>query len=337
MSCHTGVPVLPLRALAAGVLTLCLSLAPASSALAATTWTALVGTETSNQGIQGNAFFPGDLSINVGDTITWNANAGEIHTVAFEYGAPPAALTGFEVVTTPAGGDTFNGSGWFNSGLLTTVPSPDFPTSTKYTLKFTAAGDYAFHCLVHSTMQGTLHVLPTTQPVTATQSFYTQQNIQAENQLLAQGTQVLAAGLSSALSTKTPAVTVGDGALNKTSSVAVLRFLPNFDRIRVGDTVTWSNLDPETPHTVTFGPDPTLGPAGVFAALLPIGIDSTQHATISGPVTSTINSGFLAAPGPFGLNGTQFKVTFTAPGTYSYICALHDDLGMVGSITVLPK
>ena len=40
--------------------------------------------------------------------------------------------------------------------------------------------------------------------------------------------------------------------------------------------------------------------------------------------------------GPFSVNGPQFSVTFQAAGTYKYLCVLHDDLGMVGSITVLP-
>ena len=178
-----------------------------------------------DDGIQGNAFFPSDLSINVGAAITWNANAGEIHKVAFEYGQPPPGLSGFGVVATPEGGNTFNGSGWFNFGLLTTVPSPDFPSSSSYTLKFAAAGDYTFHCLVHSTMQGTLRVLPITQSAPHTQSFCTQQNIPLENQLLVQGTQVRGAGLTMALTSKTPSVAAGDGALNQASasSVAVLQ------------------------------------------------------------------------------------------------------------------
>jgi len=33
---------------------------------------------------------------------------------------------------------------------------------------------------------------------------------------------------------------------------------------------------------------------------------------------------------------TRFRVTFTHSGTYPYICALHDDLGMNGKIIVLP-
>jgi len=34
--------------------------------------------------------------------------------------------------------------------------------------------------------------------------------------------------------------------------------------------------------------------------------------------------------------GESDRITFTAPGVYPYICALHDDLGMKGRIVVLP-
>jgi len=33
---------------------------------------------------------------------------------------------------------------------------------------------------------------------------------------------------------------------------------------------------------------------------------------------------------------TRFRITFTKPGAYPYICALHDDLGMKGKVIVLP-
>ena len=56
-----------------------------------------------------------------------------------------------------------------------------------------------------------------------------------------------------------------------------------------------------------------------------------------------VNSGFLvAAPqervglvqSP--LTVTRFRVTFASAGTYDYICGLHDDLGMVGRVVVIP-
>ena len=33
---------------------------------------------------------------------------------------------------------------------------------------------------------------------------------------------------------------------------------------------------------------------------------------------------------------TRFRVTFMSPGVYTYICALHDDLGMKGTVEVVP-
>jgi plastocyanin len=312
--------------LAGVALSLILGLAPANAVLAATHWSALAGSDTPDHAIQGNAFYPSDLTIHVGDTVTWNANAGEVHTVSFGTPPPPGGLAD---ATTRTSATAFDGSGWVNSGLLSTDPAAGGYAT--YTLTFTAAGDYTFHCLIHSTMQGTLHVLDSG-TVPHDQAFYAQESISQQNQLLAEGRQVRAAGLSTALATQAPAVTVGDGLLLSTSSVAVLRFLPDSRTVQVGETVTWTNLDPETPHTVTFGPDP---PGGPFGALLPIGV-TAGHAIMSGPVTSTINSGFLAQAGPFGLNGQTFSVTFEAAGTYQYRCVLHDGLGMVGSITVLP-
>jgi len=31
---------------------------------------------------------------------------------------------------------------------------------------------------------------------------------------------------------------------------------------------------------------------------------------------------------------TRFRVTFPNPGIFPYICALHDEMGMVGQVTV---
>ena len=44
-----------------------------------------------------------------------------------------------------------------------------------------------------------------------------------------------------------------------------MRFLPDKKNVHVGDTVTWTNKDPETPHTVTFGTEPSGGPLAAFA------------------------------------------------------------------------
>jgi hypothetical protein len=47
--------------------------------------------------------------------------------------------------------------------------------------------------------------------------------------------------------------------------------------------------------------------------------------------TGYVNSGFISQGGPA---GDTFALKFTAPGTYQYLCALHADQGMMGTITV---
>jgi plastocyanin len=282
-------------------------------------WQAGAGVDTADHAIQGNAYFPGDLTINVGDSVTWTARSGEFHTVSF--GVPASLSTGY--LAAPQGTHTYDGGTDFTS-------SGRIAGGQSYTLTFTKAGDYRFQCYVHKTMHGTLHVLPAGTPVPYSQAHYNQEIIPQQSQLLALGRQARAAGLVAALSSPTPAVTVGDGQLFSDASDAVLRFLRDTITVHVGDTVTWTNLDPETPHTVTFGPEPPGGPAG---AVLPSGTDSTGHATVS-DANPAINSGFLGASRP---NGTTFRVTFTRAGTYTYKCVLHDDLGMTGTVVVLPN
>jgi plastocyanin len=123
-------------------------------------------------------------------------------------------------------------------------------------------------------------------------------------------------------------VTAGMGQLfTGLGSVAVLRFEPNQKVIRKGQTVTWTNLDPERPHTVTIGQEPQV--PNEFAVFPPVGEDSPGHATVT-PTTVTAHSGFIGK----NFLGPTFSATFTAAGTYTYICALHDTLGMTGTIVV---
>ncbi len=105
------------------------------------------------------------------------------------------------------------------------------------------------------------------------------------------------------------------------------RFYPTAIKIKAGETVTWTTDDPATPHTVTFGPEPDV-------AANPIGTDEPGHATLpTAPPGQAVSSGFMGV-GPGRPGGTAFQVTFTQPGIYHYICVLHDELGMVGTVTV---
>jgi plastocyanin len=138
-------------------------------------------------------------------------------------------------------------------------------------------------------------------------------------------------------------VTVGVGEISATAggsqTLSVVRFIDDQIHIRAGDTVEWNNHDPVTPHTVTFGTEPQdiLGsPVGKITT----DADGALHATISSLPKDSVHSGLIVAPPQeligqnFPLGVTRFRVTFPNPGVFPYICALHDNLGMKGTVIV---
>jgi plastocyanin len=291
-------------------------------------WQAGAGVATRDQAVQANSFLPRQLSVNVGDSITWTVKSGEFHTVTFLSGAeaPPFVILTPEgpqinpAAAAPSGGPDYDGTGIANSGLLF--------TGQQFTLNFTKAGRYPFLCLIHAGMAGTVDVHDAGTAYPSSQRNLDVASLVTGNRLLATGRRLQAQTLAS--SHRSGTLAAGTGASTGVNgSLAIMRFLPSRTVIHAGQTVTWVNHDPETPHTVTFGEEPGGGPLGAFA---PSGLDAPAHATIGAPGTS-VNSGFTGSAFPF---GPTFSVTFTAPGTYPFICALHDDLGMKGTIVVLP-
>jgi plastocyanin len=139
-------------------------------------------------------------------------------------------------------------------------------------------------------------------------------------------------------------VTAGTGAIVATGggsdTLSVVRFMHPDKIVHVGDTVEWTNDDPITPHTITFGAEPAnpIPPS----ANVTVDPDGALHATVSSQADN-VHSGFIAAAPqdqiglPQPLPGiTRFRVTFTKPGTFAYKCVLHDNLGMLGKVIVLP-
>jgi plastocyanin len=112
-----------------------------------------------------DAFFPDTLTIHVGQTVTWSPG---FHTVAFgpeslikslrqqfiiavpQKSGPPKLVLNPKVAL-PAGGPTYDGQGFHNSGLLVQGP---------FKLTFTKPGVYHYGCLIHPGMDGTIRVLP---------------------------------------------------------------------------------------------------------------------------------------------------------------------------------
>lgn len=89
-----------------------------------------------------------------------------------------------------------------------------------------------------------------------------------------------------------------------------LRFASAEVRIEAGQTVEWRNVS-SFPHTVTADPEKAADMANVA---LPEGAEP-------------FDSGRIAASG-------TFRQTFTEPGEYRYVCLVHEDNGMLGTVIV---
>ena len=332
--------------LRAGAAAVCLLLASGGALClrAQQTWQANLGAQSKDMGTQAVAFLPNELWIHVGDSITWTSQSGDIHTVSFLMMGQP--LTDF---TTGCPG--FSPSGVIFDGIHC-VSAPPLVKGQTFTVKFNAVGNFPLLCLVHPHMTGVIHVLAQSATLPHDQAFYNVQAAQQAKQLLSDTDGMAGHGnmggigdmLSASLISGKAQVATGWGEMNGNGagfqSTAVLRFLNGTIAVHAGDTVEWTVKDAATPHTVTFGTEPD-NPGPPSSNVTP-DADGALHATLHF-VGESAHSGIIgAAPmnqigvpiSPPGV--TRFRVTFLHAGTYDYICALHDDLGMVGKVIVLP-
>ncbi len=308
----------------------------APQAVQAAAWQATVGAQSSDKGRQALAFLANELWIHAGDSITWTFPVDEIHTVTFL--TPDEIRPAFQAGcpgTTPDG-SSFIGDACVNSGVLT--------SGQTYTINFPTAGNFKLVCLVHPSMTGAVHVLDPSETLPHDQAFYDHEADKERTELLSDGSRLEGRGTATAERTSQDAVSAGIGEIVATGGgsqiVSVVRFLPGTTIVHVGDTIEWTNLDPETPHTVTFGIEPS-NPVPPSAGVT-VDTDGARHAVLSSP-RGNVNSGLIvAAPqdrrnlaqSPLGVK--RFRLTFTSPGTFDYFCSLHDDLGMVGKVIVHP-
>lgn len=280
-------------------------------------------------GITVELFTPGSVTVQTGTVVTWKNPFGEPHTVTF--GNPTSDPTVPENV--PATGPVqYNGTGYFSSGLFAPGFSqgpPGSPTTPDtFSVAFTKAGQYNYFCAIHTNMHGTVNVVDsgaTDSQATVDGEIQTQYAAGLASLKALQAQQPTTAKVSqNANGTKT--YTVTNGADNPNGDL--VQFIPAAVNIAAGDTVTW-DANTITPHTVTFNPDQFQGD--------PLHTPGTTSKTFDG--TGLANSGIIApADDPlsqaFTSSGTSFSLTFTKPGIYKYICLLHADEGMVGSVNV---
>lgn len=91
-----------------------------------------------------------------------------------------------------------------------------------------------------------------------------------------------------------------------------MTFEPANPTISVGDTVVWVNAG-KLPHTTTDDPD-----------------------LVRTSANSELPEGASAWDSGVSSEGEEFRVVFTVPGRYAYVCSLHEMAGMLGSLLVRP-
>ena len=283
------------------------------------TWTVQVGAQTPSASIQTMNFGTGTIWINKGDSVRWVVGSKEIHTVSFINAAHPDS--GYDpsiaYMNTRTTQTWISAPGQFrNSGIMTT----EAPAAQRvYTLRFIGVGTFHYICYVHGgqMMHGTVVVRAAGTRYPHTQGWYNLHTLAVDNALIEHGLSLWDDALGSATSNH---VYVGAADMD----AMVMRFIASNVTVKVGHTVTFDmakNMGLPIPHTVTFGPEPP--------APTPVGDPTAWDGT------GTLSSGVLLPPG-FGPPGSStYAVTFTKPGVYHYICMFHDDMGMVGTVTVV--
>lgn len=300
---------------------------PGSRAATPATFHVTLGAASPNMALMGMAFYPNALTIHRGDIIVFTNNLIEPHTVTLGLTGPVTnPLAFFAPINSAPGSVVFTNTGLVSSGFLL----PDGPFGGRYAVTFDVApGTYVAQCALHPLMSSKITVVPDAQPLPKTDAQYqaighAHMVVDIAHARSIAVASALAAAKASDIGGTGIEVAIGGGDGVST----VMRFSPSDLTIHVGDTVHFVNQDPFTPHTVTFGAEPLGGDAGLVA---PANRSFPFSTATSYDGSFNLSSGFLLDVFPW---GHMFNVTFTAPGTYNYICGLHDMMGMTGTINV---
>jgi plastocyanin len=303
-------------------------------------WQLQAGAQNHSMSHQALAFLPNEIWIHQNDTITWTFPANEVHTVTF---LQPTQIRPSRLVGCPGATPDFSvydgSTTCVNSGLLANSSALSSPPT--YSVVFPVIGNFKLVCLAHPNMTASIHVMDPSTPLPHDQAFYDRQGDRQREELLSDPMINMHNHRHSDHITAGVGHIVGNAGGNQT--VSVDRFMDDTKVIHVGETVEWTTEEAVTSHTITFGEEPPLALQTPPSANVTTDTDGARHAFISSP-SDNVHSGFITqlpqdrtglAQVPLSGSATRFRVTFTAPGVYHYICVLHDDFGMVGQIIVL--
>jgi plastocyanin len=314
------------------------------------------------------SFFPKEITINAGDAIYFEfPTPPGFHTVTFLSGeeAPPL-ITPDEVAGTPAaspaagpptliinpqvafpsGQDSYDGTGFVNSGLDVVR----LPSDPPFVLTFTTPGTYEYLCVPHGeVMRAAVIVQEAGSELPEDQAAVDARAEQERAALIEEGMAEIAEYAEATATARDDGSTLWEVAAGVGEGQArVMRFLPETLEIKAGDTVRWVNHSKSEPHTVTFlgagaeqpeeftiEPQPG-GPPKIVLNPLTLFLQGGEVYSGDGYVNSGFMGELNGQPLPGGL---AYELTFDTAGEFPYYCVLHASGpegpgGMIGTITV---
>jgi plastocyanin len=240
--------------------------------------------------------------------------------------------------------ETYDGTTYVNSGEMRMHPrTTGMPAFETFSLTFTKPGTYRYVCAAHPHMQGTIEVVPAEAVDVPIQA-------EIDKQAKAEAAHLLALidkakGLGKTVRSEpgphgTTFWFVRAGAFDTSGEMRgqLFDFLPKHLTVKAGDTVIWESVDI---HTITFNPMPPAPDPHIVKAQAdgpPLLLENPKVFQLSKPAhvydpAQYFNSALL---GMTQARGTSWALTFDTPGVYEYFCALHEPMGMKGTITVVP-
>jgi plastocyanin len=276
------------------------------------------------------------------------------------FNVPALLPTSFTCGPVPAPACDFNGSSVVSSGAPLAGPPAPFVVHVSAT-----PGTYIFTCRVHAGMTGKLRVVAANGKVPSAARVDKQIAKQVKHDLKGAWAADRKANHDAVKhdehGNRTLHVTAGIS--SRDGKVALLEFFPRVLDARPGDKVVFKPKSPNEPHTVTFPADlgtdmlnlcegatgdvpfgppgcadnPGQGPDEVEFG----GGNGVWNVTVPGPAGTVSDSGIIAprrltrdigASKTDVLNKWTISLAGAAPGTYTYVCQIHD--GMEASIIV---